>query len=246
MKILNAVTCFVFICFSTSITKAEDKELNANQRFFYIGGEIGLVEPVKNKFIHKHSKTEITLKKSSMYSFNAGYSFYPQMSIELSTTYQPKYRLSYIIPEKTLANGLVIPKTPGKTRVFSNIYMANIIYDLQNYNGFVPYVIMGVGIAKVKVKPVTSKLDTLGNIDFFRVKTTHTNCLAWQLGIGMSKEITDNLSVNLSAKLQIANNVKIDYETLNMATQQFESASPIKKTIGVGEFGMGFTYKLPI
>ena len=62
----------------------------------------------------------------------------------------------------------------------------------------------------------------------------------------MSKEITDNLSVNLSAKLQIANNAKIDYETLNMATQQFESASPIKKTIGVGEFGMGFTYKLPI
>lgn len=30
-----------------------------------------------------------------------------------------------------------------------------------------------------------------------------------------------------------------------MKTGQFLPAKPIKKTIGVGEFGIGFTYRLP-
>ncbi|CEO16614.1 hypothetical protein RMONA_00960 [Rickettsia monacensis] len=94
----------------------------AKETGFYIGAEGGIVEPVVSKFRHKHSNTEIILKKSSMYSGEIGYIIYPQIAIEFSATYQPKYRLHYVLPQQNLSNGLTIPKTPGNTTVLSNIY----------------------------------------------------------------------------------------------------------------------------
>ncbi|WP_395477005.1 outer membrane protein [Rickettsia endosymbiont of Pantilius tunicatus] len=241
IKLLQLFTVALSI-FITNTVFAED---NINDKTgFYIGGEGGVVEPVVSKFRHKHSNTEIILKRASMYSGKIGYTIYPQISVEFSATYQPKYRLHYVLPPQNLSNGLTIPKTPGNTKVFSNIYMLNLIYDLEEMNGITPFVIIGGGIAQVKVKPISSKWDVI-NSDYFKVRKTHKNCVAWQAGLGVSKSLSSNFSVDLTAKLQTVYRVRIDYDTLDMKTGQFLPAKPIKKTIGVGEFGIGFTYRLP-
>lgn len=239
------IIIYTFYSFFTSIAYSDNINNEQISNFLYVGTELGIVEPIIAKFRHKHSKTDITLKRSPMYSGKIGYSFYPQMAVEFSFTHQPKYNLSYVLPEKNLENGMTIPKTPGKTTVISNIFMLNLIYDLAEVKGFTPFVILGGGIAQIKVKSTSSRWDTI-NRDFFKVKTTRTNCPAWQVGLGFSKNITPSFSLDIAAKLQVANGVKINYDTLELASQKFVAASPIKKTIGVGEFGIGFTYRLPV
>nr|WP_016926591.1 outer membrane beta-barrel protein [Rickettsia conorii] len=216
----------------------------AKETGFYIGVEGGIIEPVISKFRHKHSNTEIILKKSSMYSGKIGYIIYPQIAIEFSATYQPKYSLHYVLPQQNLSNGLTIPKTPGNTTVLSNLYMLNLIYDLEKIKTFTPFVILGGGIAQVKVKPTSSRWSVI-NSDYFKVSKTHKNCVAWQAGLGISQDVTSNLSIDATAKLQTAYRVRINYDTLDIKTGQFVPTNPIKKTIAVGEFGIGFTYRLP-
>ncbi|MCC8484206.1 MAG: hypothetical protein LN561_06700, partial [Rickettsia endosymbiont of Labidopullus appendiculatus] len=70
-KILSII-CIYFLFF----TKAQADEIEADQRFFYIGAEAGIVKPVVEKFRHD-SGTDFTLKRSKMYSGKIGYSFYP-------------------------------------------------------------------------------------------------------------------------------------------------------------------------
>lgn len=237
-KLSKTLTC-IFLCSTISSLVFADNAPSADERFFYLGTEFGVVDPVQHKFKHKSSKTDITLKKSSMYSGKIGYSFYPQMSIEFSGTYQPKYRLGYVLP----ATGS-IPKTSGVTKVSSDVYMMNLVYDLKTYNGFTPFIIGGAGIARVKVKPTSS---SFMGMEFFRIKKTNTNCMAWQIGIGVSKEIVNNFTIDLAAKLQVAHNLKVNYDKLiNPVSMKYGPSETIKKTIGVGEFGIGFTYKLPI
>jgi hypothetical protein len=220
-------------------------EVTTDQRFWYIGSEIGIVEPVIKKFRHTKSNSDFILKRSEMYSGKIGYSYYPQMAIEFSATHQPKYRLHYILPEIDTGLGVTIPKTLGATKVISDIYMINLVYDLEKIHNVTPFVILGAGIAQVKVKPTSSRFDLM-DIEYFKLKSSRTNCFAWQIGLGFSKDLSPNFSIDLAAKLQVAHSIKIKYDTFDMTTQQFLPASPIKKTIGVGEFGIGFTYRLPI
>ncbi|MGX6960156.1 MAG: outer membrane protein [Rickettsia endosymbiont of Pentastiridius leporinus] len=241
MKLLRLSAIASIILINNSIYAEENIEERTG---FYIGAESGIVKPVVGKFCHKNSNTEIILKKSSMFSGKIGYTVYPQISLEFSATYQPKYRLHYVLPPQNLSNGLTIPKTPGNTKVLTNIYMLNVIYDLQEIKDLTPFVILGTGIAQVKVKATSSKWNVI-NSEYFKVRKTRKNCFAWQAGLGVSKHVTSDFSIDLTAKLQTAYRVRINYDTLDMKTGQFTPAHPIKKTIGVGEFGIGFTYRLP-
>ncbi len=124
MNKLPKILSTIYI-YSLFFANAQADEITADQRFFYIGTEAGIVEPVIKKFRHS-SGSDFTLKRSKMYSGKIGYSFYPQMAIEFSVTHQPKYRLHYVLPQKELAPSLIIPQTPGITKVISNIYMVNL------------------------------------------------------------------------------------------------------------------------
>ncbi|AAU04231.1 outer membrane protein [Rickettsia typhi] len=228
---------FITIIIYNNITFA--KEIGS-----YIGAAIGIVEPVVRKFRHKHSNTEIILKQSNMYSGKIGYIIYPQISMEFSATYQPKYRLHYLLPHKNLINSITIPKAIGTTTIVSNIYMLNLIYDLKKIKTFIPFIILGGGIAQIKVKSTSSRWSVINN-DYFKVRRTRKNCLAWQAGLGVTQDITSDLSIDATAKLQTAYRVRINYDTLDIKTVQLMNANSIKKTIAVGEFGIGFTYRLP-
>ncbi len=242
MNKLPKILSTVYICFLV-FTSVQAEEIKADQRFFYIGTEAGIVEPVVKKFRH-NSGTDFTLKRSKMYSGKIGYSFYPQMAIEFSVTHQPKYRLDYVLPKQEVA-GLIIPQTPGTTKIISNLYMLNLVYDFDKIKEITPFVILGAGIAQVNVSSAFSRWNLM-DVEYFRIRTTRSNCFAWQVGLGFSKYLSSDFSIDIAVKLQAAHSIKINYDSLDMKTKQFIPATPIKKTIGVGEFGIGFTYRLPI
>ncbi len=223
---------------------------NATDRHIYIGTELGIAEPVVNKFKVKSGDqtANFKLKRSSMISARAGYSFYPGMAIEFSYTRQPKYLLSYILPAHSFMS-FEADKAPGNTKVSSDIFMLNLIYEMQEQAfGIKPYAIFGAGVAKMSIKPTTTSVIYKGSgfpaQEVFRIKKTNQNCFAWQAGLGISKDITENFSLEAGAKLQVVNNIKLKYDEM-VAPNTYESKS-IKKTIGVGEFTIGFKFKLPI
>jgi hypothetical protein len=82
--------------------------------------------------------------------------------------------------------------------------------------------------------------------EFFRIKKNTVNCLAWQIGGGIAKDLSENISIDLGAKLQVVNDIKVKYDTFDIKAQSFVAQKPIKKTIGVGEFTLGFTFKIPV
>ncbi len=213
--------------------------------YFYIGGEFGGALPLKNSFdVKDAAATTMTIgvKNSMMYSAKIGYSFYPKMALELSATYHPKYPASYQLPEM-----LTIKPDLGKTAISSNVYILNMIYDLPEIGGgFEPFVLFGVGMAQITVKDASTSINIKGASDpmkVFEVEKTKTNCFAWQVGAGISKEIFPNFSIDLAAKMHITHNAKINFKTLT--DKGMVKQDPIKKTLGIAEIGIGFTYKLP-
>lgn len=244
-KRIVLLICAYHVYVSSAYAESETEVVNSDQGFLYFGIEGGIADPVVKKFRHKHSGSNFVLKKSEMFSIKFGYSFYPQMAIGLAATHQPKYRLHYTLPAQALTSGDIIPQTSGKTKVVSNVFMLNITYDLAQVKGITPFVIMAAGLAQVQVKPASLQWQAI-NADYFRIRKTNNNCFAWQIGLGLAKELTTNFSINVSGKLQTVHKIRIKYETLDFASQTFVPAIPIKQTVGVGEFAIGFTYKLPI
>lgn len=260
---------------------------NAEDRYIYIGTELGISEPVVKEFCYKSQagETKMRLKQSRMYGGRVGYSFYPNMAVEISGTHQPKYRLAYRLPAVDLTESIQgaaiqslvgqgmtqvaataavqaqipsagIPTTHDITKVSANVFTLNWIYELEKQKlGIKPYVIFGAGIAQVNIRPQKfwqpdANLAIIPGLDkpveFFRVKKNIHNCFAYQFGGGISKDISDHFTVDLSAKLQVVKDIKIKYETLDIKTQSFKSQTPIKKTIGVSEFTLGFAFKIPV
>lgn len=201
---------------------------NADDRFVYIGAGFGVGKPAKKQFKH-NSNTVIRLKKSRIYNVRVGYGFYPQMAIELAATLQPKSTIAY-----------TLPTTLGKTKLSANIYTINLVYDLQDFKSFTPSVMFGTGLAQIKVHSAFSENNS------FKIKKTHSNYFMWQIGGGISRAITDGLKIGATAKLQVFPKTRIKYQKWDEGTQAYVSPTPIKNSVGVAEFSLGFTYKLPI
>jgi len=228
---------------------------SAEDSYFYIGGEFGISEPVVKAFKYTSGTktTKMRLKQSRIIGGRVGYSFYPNIMIELSGTHQPKYRLGYKLPAHVFIPGVLeIPETPDITKVSSNVFMLNLIYEFEPKSyGLQPYAILGAGVAQISIRPKDTIWNPpafagMGNeLTYFRVKKTNQKCLAWQFGGGVAKNLTDNLKVDFSAKFQVVNDIKIKYDIFDKDSKSYEPQDPIKKTIGVGEFTLGFTYKLP-
>lgn len=261
-SILKVVLFMKIIIFSLGLciaflnaVYAEDIFVNhIDNRYLYIGTELGISDPIKKSFRHEESNTRMRLKKSYIYAGRIGYSFYPNMMVEISGNHQPKYKMYYRLPQHLIPGIGVILATPGITKVNSNVLMMNLIYEMQKMTLLTtvkPYIIFGTGIAKISVKPSISYLppDFLGlgsgNIPYFKIRKNNQNCFAWQAGIGVRQDITDKLFIDLGIKIQVVNNIKVKYQILNN-TNSFDMANPIQKTIGVGQFTIGINYQFPL
>ncbi len=238
------------------ITNAIANDVSALDRYVYIGAEFGLADPIVKSFKHS-TGTTIKLNKSTMYGGRVGYSFYPGMMIELSGTHRPKYKLSYILPMRTPSPAITIAEKPGSTEVASKVFMASLIYEMNKMTpiGIKPYVIFGAGISQISIKPTSSAftppanlVPVLGNNDFvyFKLQKHNHNRFAWQAGVGIKKDLTDDFSVDLAAKMQVVHNIKLKYQVVDFATLAFGETKNITKTIGLGEFTFGLIYKIPM
>ena len=235
---------------------------SADERFVYAGLELGISEPVWKEFDYiddDKRTTNIRLSRSKMIGGCIGYGFYPNMMIEISGTHQPQYDLKYILPEVDISDkigipGIKIPKTPGQTKIKSEIYTLNLIYKLDSleFSGIKPYLIGGAGIARINIAESFSTWKSglpLGDMKYFRVNKHKMHVPAYQAGLGLSASLGKNIEVDFSGKLQVLQNLKIKYDQLDLkdlSDIKFKPANPIKKSIAVGEIALGIIYKLPI
>lgn len=233
----------IFLASSILLSANTSLANNAEDRHFYIGSELGISEPIVKSFeeMMDGEKAKMRLTQSKMYGGRVGYSFYPGMMIELSGTHQPKFRLAYKLPVKNPATGLEIT---GKTKIATNVFTLNMIFEMEKqFAGIKPYVIVGAGIAKVMISSTNSEIQGLGSI--FEIKKNTINCLATQVGVGLVRDLGANFSVDLGAKMQLIKDIKLKYDAAD-TSYVLKSRTPIKKTIAVGEFTLGFTFKLPV
>lgn len=232
IKFLLTSTCCLLV---NNIACADN--VSAEQRMIYFGFEGGIAKPARRSFKHKETDTKLTLKKSKVFSAIIGYSFYPQMAFELTGSYHPSFKLGYKLPSSTN-----VPNIYGETKVRSTVFMLNLVYDLASYEDFTPFVIGGIGVANLVIKPTTS---SFMNTEVFRIKKSTPHHLAWKIGLGVSKEVVNNIDFNVSGKLHAVHNIKVKYDKLNVTTGQFDKTAVIKKTIGAFEITAGLTYRLP-
>ncbi len=246
---------------------AQAEGQSADERFIYAGLELGISEPIWKEFDYiddDKRTTNIRLSRSKMIGGRIGYGFYPNMMIEISGTHQPQYDLKYNLPEVDLSDKIPmplgaptpkIPKTPGQTKIKSEVYTLNLIYKLDSmeFAGIKPYIIGGAGIARIKISESFStwKSDPLplGNVKYFRVNKHKMNIPVYQAGLGLSKSFGDNIEVDFSGKFQVFQDIKIKYDTLDLtdlSNIKFKPEKPIKKSIAVGEIALGIIYKLPM
>lgn len=236
-------------------------EKYADDNYVYAGLELGVSKPVWKQFDYadredKSRKTRISLQDSKMIGGRLGWSFYPNMAVEISGTHQPEYGVRYLLPATPVAPGITLPATPDKTKMKSDIYTINLIYKLPEleFATIKPYVIIGGGIGRINVKPKSTEVAVpaslnmmLGDkLEYFRVKKSKSTVPVYQAGIGFAKEIGNNFEIDISSKFQVVQDIKINYEKLDSTTMQFKKAKPIKKTIAVGEIAVGLLFKLPV
>lgn len=234
---VKTISIISVLMFNFNSFANENFQPSADQRAFYVGVAAAKISPVQKKFKHKKSETDLTLTSTTSYSAKIGYSFYPQLSVELYIAHQPRHDLKYLLPKLPVFD----QRIGGSTKANSNVYMLNMVYELQNEGRFKPYFTAGIGLAKVNVKPTKS---SFMGVEIFRVNKTQNNCFTWQIGTGLSTFLTPELSFDVAVRLQVTNNVRIKYD--KMVDGVLVKQLPIKKKIGIGEISAGVTYKLPI
>ncbi len=271
MHIITKSISILGVVLALSSSALANDAMNENERKFYVGGAFGYSGSLKPRFTDAETKGVFSIKKSHIYNGLVGYHVTPDIMVELSAEYKPTYRF-----------GIRLPATAGgdyeTTKAQSRVFMLNFVYNLKELQNIQPYFTVGVGLAQVQVKKVgievdlnaaTAKAQNIpvaafiagtggGYPQSYKFNTTkHTaNCFAWQVGLGVSKALTESFSLELLGRLQVAHNVSIRYTSLDKkataaAAQRgvfkpVYNAGKVKKTLGVGEITAGFTYKLPI
>ncbi len=222
-----------------------------HKRKFYVGGDVGISGPLKAKFEDKATKSVFSIKKTAMYTGKLGYRVTPDIAIEFAYDYKPSYRLGVKLAEEFGGDR-------ENTRAKSDAYMLNFIYNTQELAGFQPFIMIGVGLVQVKVKEVAIIASQSHFVDFdkFRSLKHTSNSFSWQVGLGFSKTLIDNFRINIAGKIQIAHDVVVKYRgfdqdssvanliTTGNAVNMYNTGK-IKKTFGLAEASIGFTYDLP-
>ncbi|NDB82099.1 MAG: hypothetical protein EB127_05060 [Alphaproteobacteria bacterium] len=267
MKKIIMATCLLAATLTSSQTFANDCKICSEEDFkrFYIGGFGGYSKTAANSFKDKDTGATFHMKEPSP-TFGAivGYKITPDIMVEFSYEQKTKYPVTLTLAEKDGGDKL-------SSRASASTYMINFVYNLNDYNGFQPFVKLGAGTEQIRLKEATipheiSLPHGLPSVRAPKLKTARytSNCLALELGVGVSKKITEDFSVNLSGNLHIARNAKMKAYTINegkttasiaaaIGSRQQPNAShvvydlkTIKQTFGVGEITIGFTYNLPI
>lgn len=251
MRLIKNLTLLALsTALASNVYAAAEKERN-----FYVAGSIGISQPLQKHFKEKGAK--FGLNYSPMFTADLGYYITPDIAVEFSFDYKNKYPVKIQLSQD---DGGDI----AKSKANSKIYMLNLVYNLKEFSGFTPFFTIGAGVAQVELKP-TNMPTTIAGLQANKLVTDKhkSNSFAWQVGVGAHKKLTENFGINLVAKMQVAHNVKLKTITIDkdatskniasaMQALRMPSSSDIvynksqmKKTLGIGEFSIGFQYDLP-
>ncbi|MDX1923815.1 MAG: outer membrane beta-barrel protein [Rickettsiaceae bacterium] len=245
---------------SQSISAQAEELKSKDFKRFYIGGFGGYSKTIDNHFKDKKTNTTFYIKDPSVtYGGLLGYKITEDVMVELSFEQKVKYPVVIQLDKKYGGE-------KAKSWASADVYMINFVYNLNDFSGIQPFVKIGAGIEQIKLKQTQIMFDLPNGMNVAKLKTArHTsNSLAMEFGIGASKKITDDFSLNVSANLHVAKNAKMKVYTFNQdkTTANFLDAynasrlptasdvaydqKTVKQTFGVGEITVGFTYDLPI
>lgn len=241
------------VCALLSSSSFASEGLGSSEGKFFIGGSAGLSTPLKSSFTDKGTKAKFGVTNSPLFSAEVGYNITDDISLSFSTDLKVRYPVKFTLP-KDLGGEC------AKSKADNQSFMVNLSYNFADVGGFKPFFTAGVGMARLTVKPFAvplndPRLPIPGAVKFSTKKHT-ANCLAWQVGLGVSKPITESLKLNFAAKAQIVHGVSVKYKMLDVArtaAATIATRTPtavykedkLKQLFGTGEITLGFTYDLP-
>ncbi len=256
-----------FILFCSSVFASDKLSNEGDFHRFYIGGFGGASKTLSNSFKDKETGTTFVMKSPSpFYGAMVGYRITPDISMELSFEQKSRYPVKIQLDPKYGGDKVA-------SRASANAFMLHFVYNLNDYSGFQPFVKLGLGLEQIKLKqaniplpqiPLPQGLLPVTGGHKLRTANHTSNCLAMELGLGVSKKITNEFAVNVGANLHIAKNAKMKAYAFNedktkaaFMQKMMNGTQPtandivydmktIKQTFGVGEISIGFTYDLPI
>jgi opacity protein-like surface antigen len=121
-----------------------------------------------------------------------------------------------------------------KYKTFSSFL--NGYYDFTSFNKFTPYLTLGIGLATLKPSIVDS-----GRIGQTTVKYTHDRNLAWRMGVGLKRKITESIDVDFNYKYTDLGNNKFTYITKDQNNNVITNELFRTKIRGQS-FNVGLTY----
>jgi opacity protein-like surface antigen len=156
---------------------------SCNSNKAYIRADVGAAMLAKNLNKKDYSKKA---KTSPSYSVGFGYKFNKYLRSDLTATYRGDFKYS----------GKSEGGDSESQKINSTAFMLNGYYDIVNYNGFVPYVMGGAGVAYNKADAFTQQ----DSIQKDRINGATRANLAWQVGAGTQYKINKNIALDLGYK----------------------------------------------
>jgi len=94
--------------------------------------------------------------------------------------------------------GLALVNYEYKQKISSNAFFANFYYDFNQFNKFVPYVNMGLGLSKNKSGTLyVKRKDVVGDSWEIANKSETRNQFTWNVGIGIAYKLNNKICLDL-------------------------------------------------
>ncbi len=209
-----------------SAANAEDLKLNDN---YYVQLNAGISASTKGS-----GEINKKMGKSGLYGLEAGMKLNEKFRLGLGFDYRTGYAVNTTKTYKVGRRLKTDQTDDSEYKVSSLVVMANVYYDIAEIKNFTPYINLGLGLAKNKVK-YNSKIYTDSSYvenEYDSNKNTVNN-FAYKLGFGTRYAVSKQVDFDL--RYNFVNLGKIKVRT-------FENGVT-KSKLNTHEFSVGVAYK---
>jgi opacity protein-like surface antigen len=208
---------------------------------FYVQANAGYAFGMKSNFkgvdsyegdvVHTNS-AKISSGNSGSFGLEVGYKLHENFRASLGVDYLPGFSI------KTNNSKLVDSENEQwyskSSKVKSLNLMANLFVDAGEFNGFKPYLVVGLGMASNKTASVTS-IDNKNNLLKGKTKTN----FAWKIGLGTRYALNEQLDLDL--RYQYIDLGKASWNSGGADPKQVTSANDYK--LKANQITLGVAYK---
>lgn len=173
---------------------------NDKTRDYYIQFNTGYAHGMKPG----ENFTGSSMGNSALFGLEAGYRFDEHIRASLSFDYMPSFdNKSTSTAYVTLPVSVLTTTTQNKIKVRSYVTMANLYYDIDQFDKFTPYLTIGAGIAINKAGQYTqNSADSLGNSYLTTTNAANKTNFAYKLGFGTRYALTNAFDLDFRYQYQ--------------------------------------------